>query len=57
MQILREPDVLRKTGLSRSTLMRLRKKDDFPKPIKISTQCIGWSSDSVEAWLSKREAA
>ena len=49
--ILRLPAVLRKTGLSRSTLYRKMDQGTFPRQIKISERCAGWRSSAVDAWL------
>jgi prophage regulatory protein len=54
--ILRESDVRRRTGLSHSTIWRLRKKDRFPKPIRLSPQLIGWLVSDIDGWLAERVA-
>ncbi len=50
-RILRMPGVLARTGLSRSTLYRKLAAGTFPKQIRISERCIGWSDTAVGAWL------
>ena len=51
--ILRFPEVRALTGLSRSTIWRLQKKD-FPKPVKLGENSVGWYKKSVEVWLRSR---
>ena len=56
--LLRLPDVLKRTALSRSTLYDLIKKGQFPRQIQLSIRCVGWSEDEVHDWILKRlEAA
>ena len=45
------------TGLGRSTIYGLIKEGKFPKPLKLSTRSVGWTSASVFEWLSEREVA
>ena len=52
MKILRIHDVLRITGLSRTTIWRLEHKGDFPKKIRLCRNCIGYHADEIEAWIS-----
>lgn len=53
---LRRADVERLTGLSISTLYRLAKVGDFPKPVKIGARASGWIAGEVEAWIERRVA-
>lgn len=55
-RILREPEVLKRTGLSRSTLLRQRKRGQFPRAVKIGESAIGFASDEVDKWLEARLA-
>ncbi len=53
-QMLRLPDVIRRTGLSRNTIWRLVRKREFPAPLQLSDNAIGWPSEMVESWLESR---
>jgi prophage regulatory protein len=44
-------------GISESTIWRLIKKGDFPKPVKLSANCTAFKSDEVDAWKASRGAA
>ncbi|MEM9262213.1 MAG: AlpA family transcriptional regulator [Pseudomonadota bacterium] len=52
--IIRLPDVLKLTGLSRSTVYSLVSQSRFPKPIRISDRCVGWIAEEVEDYLTDR---
>ena len=41
---------------SRSTLWRMWRKGDFPKPISISPGRVGWLKSEVDAWKALRAA-
>ena len=51
--IYRLPDVMKVTGLSRSSIYLAVSKDKFPKPMKIGRRAIGWSESSIEDWIQK----
>lgn len=55
--ILRLPEVLRATGLSRSTLYRQVAAGKFPPPAKLGLLAVGWSSAEVQNWMAARLAA
>ena len=59
-RILRLPEVLERTGLSRSTLFRRMRAGEFPQSVKLggaSSRAVGWFEDEVDAWMDglKRE--
>lgn len=49
--ILRINTVLKRTGLSRSTMYRKMENGTFPRNVRISTRCVGWRESAVNAWL------
>jgi prophage regulatory protein len=49
--ILRLPDVIRVTGLSRSSVYEKARRGQFPKSVKISQRVIGWRIGEVRQWL------
>ena len=58
LTILRRKQVEARTGLSRSTIYaRLREGGDFPKPIQLGAQSVGWLESEIDAWLRERIAA
>ena len=54
MQIYRIKDVIKVTGLSRSTIYRLMDQDRFPKPIKLSQRIVGFLEQDIEQWIQER---
>lgn len=52
--ILRLPEVMKRTGLSRSTIYVYIEKGLFPKPIKIGLRAVGWYASEVNQWILSR---
>lgn len=50
----RRPSIEEMLGLSRSTIYRMMHDGDFPRPVKIGRRAVGWSSEEIERWISKR---
>ena len=46
--------VIEVTGLSRSTLWRLIKREIFPRPIKLGSGSVGFISGEVMSWIKSR---
>ena len=55
-RILRGPAVERRTGLSRTTVWRLEKKDKFPRRIQLSDNAVGWLESEIDLWIERRAA-
>jgi prophage regulatory protein len=53
--ILRRPAVENATGLEKSQIYQLMAAGTFPRPVKISSQAVGWYEDEIEAWQTSRE--
>lgn len=53
-QILKLPDVMRFTGLSRSSIYAFMQEGDFPKSIKLSARSVGWLKEEIDSWLDNR---
>jgi predicted DNA-binding transcriptional regulator AlpA len=56
--ILRSPDVVRLTSLSRATIWRRIAADRFPKPIKLGgghpQSASGWIREEILVWIEKQ---
>lgn len=50
--IIRLPEVMRRTGLKRTTLYRLVRGRAFPAQVVMSPNCVGWYLSEVEAWIA-----
>jgi prophage regulatory protein len=57
MVFIRQPEVLKRTALSRSTLYELIDKGQFPKPLKLGERINCWPEHEVFAWMESRIAA
>ena len=56
MRILRLPEVLRITGLSRASIYRLVRSGTFPQSGALTARTVGWFSTDVDAWIAARAA-
>ena len=43
-----------RTGLSDATIWRMYRRGDFPRPIQLSANAVGWRETDVEEWLRTR---
>lgn len=53
-RLIRRPEVLSRVGLSSSTLYEMIAAGDFPAPIPIGRQAVGFLESEVEAWIKNR---
>jgi prophage regulatory protein len=56
-RLLRLPEVLRITGLGRSTLYRMIAEHRFPAPVQLSKRAVAWREDEVRPWADARPRA
>ncbi|MBF4244084.1 AlpA family transcriptional regulator [Vibrio anguillarum] len=56
-KIIRLPDVMQETGLSRSTIYLRMSKGDFPLSISLGDRAVGWLQAEVNQWLEQRISA
>ena len=49
--ILREKEVIKVVGLSRTSIWRKEKLGTFPRRVKIGDRAVGWLRSSIEEWL------
>ena len=54
IRMLRLPDVLQKTGLSRSQIYRLIALGSFPAQIQLSDRAAGWIEVEIDHWLQTK---
>lgn len=53
-KVLRLPEVIERTGLSRSTIYAHIKEDKFPAFFKLGARAIGWNSEDIDCWIEQR---
>lgn len=56
-RIIRRPEVLAKTGLSKTSIYNLERVGDFPAHFMLTPRCAAWDEAEVDAWLEGRRAA
>lgn len=54
LKIMRLPEVIALTGLSRSTIYAYVKHENFPQPVKIGLRAMGWREGDVLDWIEAR---
>ena len=54
--LIRLPEVIQRTGLSRSAVYELIKASHFPHQIKLGVRAVAWNSSAVDAWINERIA-
>jgi prophage regulatory protein len=52
---VRIKDVVQITGLSRTSVYRMLKAGNFPKPYNLSERCVAWRISALKEWISERE--
>lgn len=57
MQLIKLNQVMAKTTLSKSSIYRLIKTSDFPKPKKLSQRSVAWLASDVDEWIEERSSA
>ena len=56
-RVLRLPEVLVRTGLSKSSIYLRISQSSFPKPIPLGGRSVGWVEEQVEHWLERQIAS
>ena len=49
--IWRLPEVLRQTGLSRSTVYEMIARGEFPRQVQLGRRAVGWIAEDVVPWV------
>ena len=52
--LLRMPEVVKICGLSRASIYRIIKTNDFLAPVKLSTQAVAWVHHEIMTWVEER---
>ena len=55
-RFLRLPEVLARTGLSRSTIYVRLDQGRFPRPVSPGGRAVGWIEVEVDEWIRERIA-
>ncbi|EGG9814475.1 AlpA family phage regulatory protein [Salmonella enterica] len=54
-KLLRWPDVLHITQISRSTVWRMMQRGAFPKQVDVGTHCAVWDAEEINRWVEERK--
>ncbi len=57
IQIIRLPDVIAMTGMSRASIYNMVKRGDFPQHVKIGPKASGWVVAEVQEWIAAKVRA
>jgi prophage regulatory protein len=52
--LLRQPQLLRRVSISRTSLQRMMAAGTFPKPQKIGARAVAWRESDIENWIASR---
>ena len=58
-RILRTPEVVHLTGLSKTTIWRRVRSGDFPALVQLGgpeSRSVGWRQEEIEKWIESRPA-
>ena len=55
--ILRLPEVIARTGLSRSSIYLRIAQNAFPHSVSLGGRAVGWVEHDIETWLEEKIAA
>ncbi len=56
-RLLRRPEVEQIVGAGTSTLYKMIREGNFPKPVKITTAAVRWRLSEINAWIEARSVA
>ena len=54
MRFMRLTEVIKDTGLGRSSIYKRIAEGEFRKPVPLGGRAVGWVSDEIEAWILER---
>ncbi|WP_422006808.1 helix-turn-helix transcriptional regulator [Roseivirga pacifica] len=53
-RVMKLPEVMRKTGLSKSSIYAYKNKGLFPCPINIGPRSVGWIEEDISNWIERK---
>lgn len=53
-KIIRLPEVIKRTGLSRSSIYLRISQNLMPKPVSLGGRAVGWLESSIESWIQEQ---
>lgn len=56
-RLLKLPEVIKLTGVSKSAILRKENAGEFPKRIKLGARSVAWSETEINAWVQAIKTA
>ena len=53
-KIMKLPDVIKATGLSRSSIYSFIKQNIFPQQIHLGKSAVGWAECEITDWINQK---
>lgn len=53
-RIMRLREIMRITGLSRSSIYAMMDVGEFPKQVPLGLRAVGWIESEIQAWVDER---
>jgi prophage regulatory protein len=54
MRLIRLKEVMRMTGLARSTIYKIMKEGAFPSSVPLQSRAVAWVECEVQEWIEAR---
>jgi prophage regulatory protein len=51
IRLIKRPEVLKRTCLTKSSMYDRIAKGEFPPPVKIGSRAVAWVESEVQAWI------
>jgi prophage regulatory protein len=52
--ILRLPQIIKRTGLSRSSIYLRMANDEFPESVSLGGRAVGWLENDIDEWIVEK---
>jgi len=53
-RILRLPEVIKRSGLSKSSIYTFMETSQFPKSVSLGMRSVGWLETEINDWINQR---
>ena len=54
---IKKPELRQMVPLADSTIWEMERRGEFPRRFYLTSKCVVWDLEEVEAWLTERRAA
>lgn len=53
MRLIKLPEVMEKTALSKASIYRKMKKAEFPERVTLEGRAVGWLEEDIDVWITR----